>query len=65
MIGVTIVSENIHNPVRNVWNKMEKYSEIGQYRKSLISTFAYFLTAMANINLWRGDSPLGYVSTLI
>ena len=47
MIGVTIVSENIYNPVRNVWNKMEKYSEIGQYKKSLISTFAYFLTAMA------------------
>ena len=47
MIGVTIISENICDPVQSVWNKMEKYSKIGQDKKSWKSTFAYFLTAIA------------------
>ena len=29
---------------QNTWNKIGKSSKIGQYKKSLISTFPYFLT---------------------
>ena len=34
-----------HNPGQNIWNKIEKSSKTGQGKKSLISTFACFLTA--------------------
>ena len=39
----------IYNPGQNIWNKIEKYSKIGQDKKSLISTFACFLTATAKV----------------
>ena len=38
-----------YNPGQNIWNKIEKSSKIGQEKKSLISTFAYFLTAIAKV----------------
>ena len=38
-----------YNPGKNFWNKIEKSSETGQDKKSLISTFACFLTATAKI----------------
>ena len=39
----------IYNPGQNIWNKIEKYSKIGQDKKSLISTFACFLTATTKV----------------
>ena len=38
-----------YNPEQSIWNKMEKSSETGQGQKSLVSIFAWFLTAMAKI----------------
>ena len=35
---------------QNIWNKIEKPSKIGQYKKSLISTFQCFLIAIAKIS---------------
>ena len=37
----------IYNPGQNIWKKIEKSSKTGQDKKSLISTFASFLTATA------------------
>ena len=37
----------IYNPGQNIWNKLEKSGKTGQEKKSLISTFACFLTAIA------------------
>ena len=37
------------NPGQNIWNKIEKSSKIGQEKKSLISTFEGFLTAIAKV----------------
>ena len=44
-----VSSENIasYNPMQDIWNKLEKSSKTGQDKKSLISTFACFLTATA------------------
>ena len=39
----------IYNPGQNIWNKIEKSSKTGQDKKSLISTFACFLTAIAKV----------------
>ena len=39
----------IYNPGKNIWNKIEKSSKIGQDKKSLISTFACFLTVTAKL----------------
>ena len=50
---------------RNIWNKMEKSSNIGQYNKILISALAYFLTAIAKFNFRKADWALDYLSTLI
>ena len=36
-----------HIPGQNVWSKVKKSSKIGQNQKTLVSTFAYFLTAIA------------------
>ena len=36
-----------YNPRQNIWNKIEKPSKTGQVKKSLISTFACFSTAIA------------------
>ena len=38
-----------HNPGQNIWNKIKKSSKTGQDKKSLISTFACFLTATAKV----------------
>ena len=38
-----------YNPGQNIWNKIEKSSKTGQGKKSLISTFACFLTATAKV----------------
>ena len=35
--------------MQNIWNKLEKLSKTGQDKKSLIFTFACFLTATANV----------------
>ena len=37
------------NPGQSIWNKIEKSSKTGQDKKSLISTFACFLTATAKL----------------
>ena len=34
---------------QNIWNKIEKSSQIGQHNKSLISTFQCFLTVIVKI----------------
>ena len=38
-----------YNPGQDIWNKTEKSSKTGQDKKSLISTFACFLTAAAKV----------------
>ena len=38
-----------YNPRQDIWNKPEKSSKIGEEKNSLISTFACFLTAIANV----------------
>ena len=53
------------NPGRNIWNKMEKSSNIGEEKKNLISALAYFLTAIAKFNFQKADWALDYLSTLI
>ena len=44
-----VSSESIasYNPMQNTWNKPGKSSKTGQDKKSMISTFACFLTATA------------------
>ena len=34
---------------QNIWNTIEKFSKTEQGKKSLISTFAWFLTAIAKV----------------
>ena len=36
-------------PRQNIWNKIEKSSKAGQLKKSLLSTFACFWTAIAKV----------------
>ena len=36
-------------PRQNIWKKKEKSSETGQDKKTWISNFAYFLTAIAKV----------------
>ena len=38
-----------YNPEQNIWNKLEKSSKTGQDKRSLISTFACFLTGTAKV----------------
>ena len=38
-----------YNPGQNIWNRIEKSSETGQGKKFLISTFAWFLIAIAQV----------------
>ena len=38
-----------YNPVQNIWNKIDKSTKIGQDKKSLVSTFTCFLTAIAKV----------------
>ena len=39
----------LDNSEQNIWNKLEKSSQIGQEKKSLMSTFACFLTGLATV----------------
>ena len=39
----------IYYPGQGIWSKMEKSSKVGQDEKSLISTFACFLSATAEV----------------
>ena len=45
----SFVSLCFYNPEQNIWNKEEKSSKTGHHKKSLISTFACFLTAIAKV----------------
>ena len=38
-----------YNPGKNIWNEIGKSSKIEQDKKSLISTFVCFLTAIAKV----------------
>ena len=38
-----------YSPRQNIWNKMEKSSKTGQEKKSLLSGFACFLTAICEV----------------
>ena len=44
----------LDNPGQNIWNKIEKSSKTGQEKKSLISTFEGFLTAIAKVKFLEG-----------
>ena len=46
---VFIAQKEIYNHMQNIWNKLEKSSKTGQGKKSLMSTFACFLTATAKV----------------
>ena len=41
---------------QNILNKIEKSSKIGENKKSLISAFACFLTAIAKVSFLEGRS---------
>ena len=43
------ISNGDYNPGQNIWNKIKKSSKTGQKKKSLISTFPSFLTAIAKV----------------
>ena len=45
-----------------VYTRKKKYL-VGQRKKSLISSFMSFLTAIAKFSLWKGYWALGYVTT--
>ena len=38
-----------YNLGQNIWNKIEKSSKVGQGKKSLMSTFVCFLTAIVKV----------------
>ena len=46
--------KSIYNPRKNVWDKIEKSSKIGQDKKSWISPFRCFLTGTAKIRFLKG-----------
>ena len=51
---------------QTIWTKYLKQNrEIGQGKKSFISAFPCFLTAIAKFNYLNGDWVLGYVLTRI
>ena len=37
------------NPGQNIWQRVKKYSKIGQDLKNVIYNFACFLTAVVNV----------------
>ena len=39
----------IYGPGQNIWNKMEQPVKTGQEKKSLVSVFACFLTAIGKV----------------
>ena len=41
--------ELVYNPGQNIWNKMQQSSKTGQEKKSLVSIFACFLTAIGKV----------------
>ena len=53
------IFEFVYNPGQNIWNKIEKSSKTGQGKKSLISTFACFLTATATAKVKFLEGRLG------
>ena len=40
---------DICKPGQNIWNKLKKSSKTGQEKKSLVSIFVCFLTAIAKV----------------
>ena len=55
-----------YNPGQNIWNKIGKSSKTIKDKKSLISTFACFLTAIAKVWFLEGRPDTGrHVSTQI
>ena len=42
------------NPGKNIWNKIKKFSKIGQDKKSLLSSFAGFLNAISKVYFLEG-----------
>ena len=50
MFKLTIYKRSlIYNPGQNIWQKVKKYSKIGQDLKNVIYNFACFLTAVVNV----------------
>ena len=43
------MTQGDYNSGQNIWNKIENSSKTGQDKKSLISAFACFLTAIAKV----------------
>ena len=44
----------VYSSRQNIWNKIENFIKTGQDKKSLISTFACFLTAIAKVRFLEG-----------
>ena len=51
--------------MQNTWKKVNNFSKTGQDYQALISTFAYFLTAVTKFNFTEGGWALGSISTQI
>ena len=45
---------NVYIPGQNIWNKIEKSSEIGQGKNAFISTYAYSVTAITKVLFLEG-----------
>ena len=43
------MNDIFYNPGQNIWNKIEKSSETGQEKKSLLCVFGCFLTVIAEV----------------
>ena len=43
-----------YNPGQNLWHKVKRYNKIGQDFKNIVTNFAWFLTAIVNIEFLEG-----------
>ena len=43
------ITDKTYNPGQDIWNKIDNSSKTGQGKKSLVYTFACFLTATAKL----------------
>ena len=48
------IQVNTFNPGQSIWNRIERSSETGHGKKSLISTFACFWLLLPMFNFWGG-----------
>ena len=60
---MSILSNIVYTRKKKYLEQNREISKFGQRKKSLISSFMSFLTAIAKFSLWKGNWALGYVTT--